>query len=68
VIDEYVKSLARDYLFYCDTMQSPDCDPATRRELSAQRGLCHDELIRVLGDEYARPFDMQAHCRALLAT
>jgi hypothetical protein len=65
-IETYILDLARDYLFYCDTMQSPDCDPDIRRELSSQRTWIHNELIRVLGDAYARPYDMRAYCRQLL--
>ncbi len=61
----YVKSLAEDYLEYIRLMQACD-DPDERRELSAQRSICHDELIRLLGSDYARPFDMQAHCRRLV--
>jgi hypothetical protein len=66
VLDQYVLSLARDYLFYVDAMVSGEYSSDELRELSAQRSLCHNELIRLLGDEYQRPFDMKAYCRTLV--
>lgn len=68
MIDQYILSLAHEYLSLCAEMQDPNHDADARRELSSQRTICHDELIRILGDEYARPFDMKKHCRALLNT
>jgi hypothetical protein len=67
MIDEYIKSLASEYLELIRLMDSPDHDADARRELSSQRSHVHNELIRVLGDEYARPFDMKKHCRALVS-
>lgn len=61
----YLRILARDYLWYITEMASGAHDADARRVLSAQRSLVHDELIRVLGDDYARPFDMQAYARQL---
>jgi hypothetical protein len=66
MIDEYLKSLALEYLALIRLMASGDYDGAALRELSSQRATTHDELIRVLGDAYARPFDMASHCRQLL--
>lgn len=67
-IETYLKSLASEYLELCRLMKSGQFDGDEYRELSSQRALIHDELIRVLGDDYARPFDMKSHCRALLAS
>lgn len=66
-IEKYMKSLASDYLFYIDAMTTSRAYTTDElRVIASQRSLCHDELIRVLGDAYARPFDMRAHCRQLL--
>lgn len=67
MLDEYLKSLAAEYLQLCELMASGEYDGSDYRELSSQRGITHNELIRVLGDEYARPFDMKAHCRTLVS-
>jgi len=37
-----------------------------RNALSAQRTWTHNELIRVLGSEYDRPYDMRAYCQYLV--
>jgi len=64
---QYLQSLAREYLGICETMTSHHYHSEDERAtLSRQRSWTHDELIRVLGDDYARPFDMKAHCRKLL--
>lgn len=66
---EYIRNLAREYLEICRLMTSHHYHSEDERAaLSAQRTWTHNELIRVLGPEYARPFDMKAHCRALLDT
>mgnify|MGYP001586064532 FL=1 len=68
MLDEYIKNLAIEYLFYCRAMDDGGyTSDAEYQRLSADRMLCHDELIRVLGSEYDRPFDMQAYCRRLLS-
>lgn len=68
MIDEYLQSLASEYLAVCETMTSHHYHSEDERAaLSRQRTWVHNELIRVLGDDYARPFDMKAHCRTLLA-
>ena len=67
MIDDYLRSLAVEYLQLCKMMSSGQYDGADYRELSAQRTNTHNELIRLLGSDYERPFDMQAHCRQLLA-
>ena len=68
MLDEYLKSLASEYLFYVDAMTTSRAyTTAELRDISAQRTLCHNELIRVLGPDYDRPFDMQNHCRRLLS-
>lgn len=64
--DDYTLSLCREYLKLCAMMKSGNHDADERRELSSQRTTTHDELIRVLGSDYARPFDMKAHARQLL--
>jgi hypothetical protein len=66
MLDEYLKSLAIEYLQICAEMKSGEMDADEWQELSRQRTWTHDELIRILGSDYARPFDMKAHCRALL--
>lgn len=67
MLDEYLKSLAREYLALCETMTSHHYHSEDERQaLSSQRTWTHDELVRVLGPGYARPFDMQGHCRQLL--
>ena len=67
MLDQYILNLAREYLFYCRAMGDGDyISDAEYQRLSADRMLCHDELIRVLGSAYERPFDMQAHCRRLV--
>ena len=67
-MQEYVLSLSREYLALCRTMASHAYHSEDERAaLSAQRTWTHNELIRVLGDAYARPFDMAAHCRELWA-
>lgn len=67
-IETYILSLSREYLATCDLLTSHHYHSEDeRRALSRQRTFCHDELVRVLGDAYARPFDMQGHCRRLLS-
>lgn len=65
--DNYIRSLCREYLTICDLMTShhSHCEDE-RAALSRQRTWTHDELIRVLGDDYARPFDMRTYARQLL--
>lgn len=64
---QYIQSLAHEYLGVCDLMTSHHYHSEDERAaLSRQRSWVHDELIRVLGDAYVRPFDMKAHCRELL--
>lgn len=66
MIDQYIKDLAREYLALCETMTSHHYhSDDERRALSAQRSWTHDELIRLLGPDYARPFDMQSYARQL---
>ena len=64
--DLYLKDLARDYLFYIEAMDSGAYDLDDLQKIASQRSICHDELIRLLGDAYARPFDMRAYCRQLV--
>lgn len=65
--DEYTLSLCREYITICDLMTSHHYHSEDERAaLSAQRTWTHNELIRVLGEEYARPFDMKKHARQLL--
>lgn len=67
MIDEYIRSLCREYVQLCETMTSHHYHSEDERAaLSRQRSWTHDELVRVLGDDYARPFDMKAHARRLL--
>jgi hypothetical protein len=65
MIDEYLRSLAIEYLQICAVMNSGEYDGMQLTGLSAQRTWTHDELIRVLGAGYERPFDMKTHCRRL---
>jgi hypothetical protein len=58
--------LAREYLDCIAEAKSTVYNERERNYWNAQRSITHDELIRLLGDDYARPFDMAAHCRALL--
>ena len=47
MLDEYLKSLAADYLFYVDAMTTSRAYTTDElRDISAQRSLVHDELIR----------------------
>jgi hypothetical protein len=66
MLDQYLLDLAREYLQICAVMKSGEYDGMQLTSLSTQRTWTHDELIRVLGDTYARPFDMQRHCRQLV--
>lgn len=63
---EYLRSLAYEYLALIAEMQNPDHDADARQRLSADRTNVHNELIRLLGSDYERPFDMAAHCRELI--
>jgi hypothetical protein len=66
-IENYIRSLAVEYLTLCETMTSHHYHSEDERAaLSAQRTWTHNELIRLLGDEYQRPFDMKAYCRTLV--
>lgn len=67
-IEDYLLSLAYEYLELVHLTTSGLYDGAEYRELDSQRTSVHDELIRILGDDYARPFDMAAHCRSLVST
>jgi hypothetical protein len=68
MLDEYVLSLAREYLGLCDLMVSHQYhSDDERRALSSQRTWVHNELIRVLGSDYDRPFDMKAYARQLIS-
>lgn len=63
---DYIRTLAREYLELITLMTDPAHEADARRELSAQRSLCHDELIRILGPGHERDvFDMQAYCRQI---
>ncbi len=66
-MNEYLRNLASEYLQLCSLMASGDFDGMQLSSLSAQRTWTHNELIRLLGSEYDRPFDMRAHCRQLLS-
>lgn len=66
-IETYIRSLASDYLTYISLMASGDYDGDELRELSAQRGVTHDQLIAALGPGHERDvFDMKAYCRDLV--
>lgn len=68
MLDEYIKSLAREYLAICKMMTSYSYHSDDERAaLSSQRTWVHNELIRVLGEEYARPFDMKRYCQELVS-
>lgn len=67
MLSEYIQSLAVEYLNLIKMMKSGDYDGAAYAELSSQRTTTHDELVRVLGDGYERPFDMRKFCQELLA-
>lgn len=54
-----------EYLALCGLMTSGVYDGADLRRISADRTNAHNELIRVLGAAYERPFDMKAYCRQL---
>lgn len=66
MLDEYLKSLSLEYLEICRLMKSGDYDGDAYQRLSADRTNIHNELIRLLGSEYDRPFDMKAYCRSLV--
>ena len=67
MIADYILSLAREYLALCETMTSHHYHSEDERNaLSAQRTWTHNELIRVLGSEYDRPYDMRAYCQYLV--
>lgn len=66
-LQNYVLSLAREYLELIKMMQSGLYSGAEYAALDAERTTCHNELIRVLGAEFDRPFDMVAHCARLVA-
>jgi hypothetical protein len=69
MIDEYLKSLAVEYLATCALLTSHHYHSKDERAaLSAQRTWVHNELIRVLGEEYQRPFDMKKFCRTLVGS
>ncbi len=66
-IDSYILDLSREYLAVCATMTSHHYHSEDERQaLSSQRTWVHNELIRVLGPEYDRPYDMKAYCRQLV--
>lgn len=52
-------------LLWIEWSDNPDLDADARHYVSAQRSLTHDELIRLLGPAYDRPFDMQAYARSV---
>jgi hypothetical protein len=63
----YLLMLAREYLDCIAEAKSTAYNERERNYWNAQRSIVHNDLIRLLGDAYARPFDMVAHCRELLA-
>lgn len=65
-LQSYVLSLAREYLDLIEMMTSGAYEGAEYRALDSERTSVHNDLIRLLGAEFARPFDMQAHARALI--
>lgn len=65
-IETYVLDLAREYLAIIEMMHSGDYHGTELYELSSQRSGVHDELVRVLGDGYERPFDMRRYCQDLV--
>ena len=66
MISEYVKSLAIEYLALINLMSSGEYDGMQLTSLSAQRTLIHDELVRLLGSDYERPFDIRRYCQELV--
>ncbi len=67
MLDEYVKSLALEYLGLISLISSHSYHSDDERAaLSSQRSFVHDELIRVLGSDYARPFDMTHYCQDMI--
>lgn len=65
-LQNYVLSLAHEYLELIKKMQSGLYFDTEYRALDSERTSCHNELIRVLGAEFDRPYDMAAHCRRLV--
>lgn len=66
MIGSYLRDLASEYLQICQIMESGEYDGMQLTSLSAQRTWLHDEMIRLLGPEYDRPYDMKAYCRQLV--
>lgn len=64
---DHIKTLLAEYLVLCRAMSAGEYNgDDDYRELSAQRTWTHNELIRLLGPDFDRPFDMQAYARSVL--
>jgi len=62
----HIKTLAAEYVELVDMMRGGQyADDEEYRQLSSQRTLIHDELIRLTGVTERKA--MYGHCRALLA-
>ncbi len=66
-MDSFTLSLCCEYLETCDAMASGLYDADAHHELSIQRAVIHEQLIDLLGASYARPFDMKAFARQVVA-
>lgn len=60
-MNEQVRELLREYLELCESMASGQLSDTEYMRVSADRTWTHNELIRLLGPAYDRPFDMQAY-------
>lgn len=65
MLDAYLLSLVNEYLQLIALTTSGHYEGTEYRALDSQRTAVHDELIRVLGAEFERPFDMASYCRSL---
>lgn len=54
----------REYRALSSLLVDPEQDATARRELSSARTIVHDDLIRLLGPDYDRPFNMLTFARS----
>ena len=61
--DDRIAVLLEEYLAYVRAMDDPGIEEIEYRKLSSARTIVHDELIRMLGPDFGRPFNMVSYAR-----
>ena len=65
-MDDIIVSLAREYVDLIDAMRAGVVDPQTLRDMEAQRGVLHEQLLSFLGESRMSVEDMYQRAKQII--